>query len=142
MKFQTEQDSIDFFTTQLTTSGFTNINATQSLDKYSFYDVYADYKNKKCKFELKRRDKDSTDFGDSVIEMSKYANFLNEIVNGQIDQGYVVSFFNDIYTIDSILNTHTIKSYQANQTTEFENRKKVDKWFVCYNQEKKFKYNS
>ena len=141
MKFSTEQDSIDFFTTQLQFSGFTNINATQSLDKYSFYDVYADFKNKKCKFELKRRDKDSTDFNDSIIEMSKYANFLNEIVNGEIDKGYVVSFFNDIYTIDDILSNHSIKSYQANQTTEFENRQKVDKWFVCYKQEKKFKYD-
>lgn len=140
MKFQTEQDSIDFFRNQLEYSGFTSINATQALDQYSFYDISANYKNKKYKFELKRRDMTSEKYGDSVIEFSKYQKFASEIESGEIRNGFVVSFFDDIYTIDSITSTHKIDQKICPTTTEFENNNKKNKWLVHYQQQKKFQY--
>ena len=140
MRFQTEQSSIEFFKNQLIQSGFTSVDCTQVEDKYCYYDIQAEYHNKKCRFELKRRDMTSDKYGDSVLELYKYANFIEDIVNQKIYKGFVVSFFDDIYTIDDITNSHSIQLKQAPATTEFENTKKKDKWFVKYNQEKKFKY--
>lgn len=140
MKFQTEKESIDYFCNQLEYSGFTGIDCTQVTDKYSYYDISATYKEKKCRFELKRRDLNSYDYGDSIIELSKYGKFIDDIVNEKINHGFVVSFFNDVYTIDNITHTHSIDQWMANATTEFENRNKKTKWFVRYQQEKKFEY--
>ena len=140
MKFQTEQGSIEFFKNQLIQSGFTSVDCTQVEDKYCYYDIQAEYHNKKCRFELKRRDMSSDKYGDSVLELFKYANFIEDIVNQKIYKGFVVSFFDDIYTIDDITNSHSIQLKQAPATTEFGNTKKKDKWFVHYTQEKKFEY--
>ena len=129
MKFHTEKGSIDFFKTQLIQSGFTSVDCTQ-----------AEYHNKKCRFELKRRDMTSDKYGDSVLELSKYANFIEDIVNEKIYKGFVVSFFDDIYTIDDITHNHFLDQKKAPATTEFENTNKKNKWFVHYQQEKKFQY--
>lgn len=140
MKFHTEKGSIDFFRTQLIQSGFTSVDCTQVEDKYCYYDIQAEYNNKKCRFELKRRDMTSDKYGDSVLELSKYANFIEDIVNEKIYKGFVVSFFDDIYTIDDITHNHFVDQKKAPATTEFENTNKKNKWFVHYQQEKKFEY--
>ena len=120
MKFHTEKGSIDFFKTQLIQSGFTSVDCTQ--------------------VELKRIDMTSDKYGDSVLELSKYANFIEDIVNEKIYKGFVVSFFDDIYTIDDITHNHFLDQKKAPATTEFENTNKKNKWFVHYQQEKKFQY--
>lgn len=140
MKFKTELESIEFFCHQLEYSGFTNVQATQLINQYCHYDVQATYNNKKCRFELKRRDFESFTYNDSVIEYSKYKEFVEDIINGQIYKGFVVSFFNDIYTIDDICSEHTLSIKQAAKTTEFDQHAKINKTFVHYQQEKKFQY--
>lgn len=140
MKFQTELDSIKFFCNQLEYSGFTGVQATQYVNQYSYYDIQAKWGKKKVRFELKRRDLESDTYNDSVIEYYKYNEFVKDITNGVIDKGYVVSFFNDLYTIDDIFNEHTLSIKQANKTTEFDQNEKVNKVFVHYQQEKKFEY--
>lgn len=140
MKFKTELDSIKFFCNQLEHSGFTSVDCTQVEDKYCYYDIQAEYNNKKCRFELKRRDLESDTYNDSVIEYSKYKEFVEDIINGQIYKGYVVSFFNNIYTIDDICSEHTLSIKQAAKTTEFDQHAKVNKTFVHYKQQKKFQY--
>lgn len=140
MKFQTELDSIKFFCNQLEYSGFTSVDCTQVEDKYCYYDIQATYNNKKCRFELKRRDMTSDKYGDSVLEFSKYGKFVDDIVNEKIYKGFVVSFFDDIYTIDDITHNHFLDQKKAPATTEFENTNKKNKWFVHFKQEKKFQY--
>lgn len=140
MKFKTELDSIKFFCNQLEYSGFTGVQATQYVDQYSYYDIQAKWGKKKVRFELKRRDLESDTYNDSVIEYFKYQEFVKDITNGQIDKGYVVSFFNDIYTIDDICSEHTLSIKQAAKTTEFDQNYKINKTFVHYQQQKKFQY--
>lgn len=140
MKFKTELDSIKFFCNQLEYSGFTGVQATQYVNQYSYYDVQAKWGKKKVRFELKRRDLESDTYNDSVIEYFKYQEFVKDITNGQIDKGYVVSFFNNLYTIDDICSEHMISIKQSPKTTEFEQHTKVNKTFVHYKQQKKFQY--
>ena len=140
MKFKTELDSIKFFCNQLEYSGFTSVDCTQVTDKYCYYDIQAEYNNKKCRFELKRRDCESYTYNDSVIEYFKYKEFLEDITNGQIYKAFVVSFFNDIYTLDDVCSEHTISVKQAAKTTEFDQHNKINKTFVHYKQQKKFQY--
>lgn len=140
MKFQTELDSIKFFCNQLEYSGFTGVQATQYVDQYSYYDIQAKWGKKKVRFELKRRDLESDTYNDSVIEYFKYQEFVKDITNGQIDKGYVVSFFNNLYTIDDICSEHTLSIKQAAKTTEFDQNYKINKTFVHYKQQKKFQY--
>lgn len=140
MKFQTEQESIDYFCNQLEYSGFTGVQATQYVNQYSYYDIQAKWGKKKVRFELKRRDLESDTYNDSVIEYSKYKEFVEDITNGQIDRGYVVSFFNDIYTIDNICSEHTLSIKQSPKTTEFDQKTKINKTFVHYKQQTKFQY--
>lgn len=140
MIFQTEKDSIDFFVTQLETSGFTDICATQSTNQYCHYDVSAQWGKKKVVFELKRRNFTSDKFGDSSIEASKFIKLEKDKRDGNIFDGYVVSFFDDIYTIDSIGGEYSIRSVNCAKTTEFADQTKEDKLFICFPQNKKFNY--
>lgn len=134
MKFHTEQSSIDFFKTQLIQSGFTSVDCTQVEDKYCYYDIQAEYHNKKCRFELKNRSENlkSTTYGDSMIELYKYGKFVDDIVNNKISMGYVVSLFEDIYTIHRITDLHSIDQKNCPSTTYFENTNKKDKYCVTY----------
>lgn len=144
MKFQTEKQSIDFFTTQLTQSGFTNIDCTQVDDKFCYYDINATYGNNRVRFELKNRSENlkSTTYGDSMIELYKYGKFVDDIVNNKISMGYVVSLFEDIYTIHRITDLHSIDQKNCPSTTYFENTNKKDKYCVTYpiNEEHKYYY--
>lgn len=144
MKFQTELDSIKFFCNQLEYSGFTGVQATQYVNQYSYYDIQAEYHNKKCRFELKNRSENlkSTTYGDSMIELYKYGKFVDDIVNNKISMGYVVSLFEDIYTIHRITDLHSIDQKNCPSTTYFENTNKKDKYCVTYpiNEEHKYYY--
>lgn len=144
MKFHTEKGSIDFFKTQLIQSGFTSVDCTQVTDKYCYYDIQAEYNNKKCRFELKNRSENlkSTTYGDSMIELYKYGKFVDDIVNNKISMGYVVSLFEDIYTIHRITDLHSIDQKNCPSTTYFENTNKKDKYCVTYpiNEEHKYYY--
>ena len=142
MKFKTEKASIEYFCERLESSGFTAIRQTQSLNQFSYYDISATYRGKTYHFELKRRNSHSSKYGDSVIEYHKFQHFVDDISNGYITNGFVVSFFNDIYTIDIITHNHTIKFKEGAATTEFENKEIKKKVFVCYSQEKKFNYTT
>lgn len=140
MTFQTEKDSIDFFVTQLETSGFTDISATQATNQYCHYDVSAKWGKKKVVFELKRRNFSSNKYGDSSIEANKFVKLEKDKRDGTIYDGFVVSFFMDIYTIDSIGGEYTIRSVNCPKTTEFADQTKEDKLLICFPQNKKFNY--
>lgn len=140
MTFQTEKDSIDFFVTQLETSGFTDISTTQATNLYCHYDVSAQWGKKKVVFELKRRNFSSNKYGDSSIEASKFVKLERDKRDGNIFNGYVVSFFDDIYTIDSIGEGYNIRSVNCSKTTEFADQTKEDKLLICFPQKKKFTY--
>lgn len=140
MTFQTEKDSINFFVTQLEVSGFTNICATQATNQYCHYDISATWGKKKVVFELKRRNFSSNKYGDSTIEANKFVRLEKDKRDGSIYDGYVVSLFSDIYTIDSIGGEYTIRSVNCAKTTEFEDHSKEDKLLICFLQSKKFTY--
>lgn len=140
MIFQTEKDSIDFFVTQLQVSGFTDICTTQATNQFCHFDVSAQWGKKKVVFELKRRNFSSDKYGDSSIEASKFVKLERDKRDGSIYDGYVVSFFDDIYTIDSIGEGYTIRSVNCAKTTEFEDHTKEDKLLICFPQNKKFNY--
>lgn len=140
MTFQTEKDSIDFFVTQLQISGFTDICATQATNQFCHYDVSAQWGKKKVVFELKRRNFSSNKYGDSSIEANKFVKLEKDKRDGTIYDGFVVSFFMDIYTIDSIGAEYTIRSVNCPKTTEFADHTKEDKLLICFPQNKKFNY--
>lgn len=141
MTFFTEQESINFFINWLEEKGFTNIVRPE--DQFSYYDLEAEYKHPKMgitkwRFELKRRNIESTKFNDSIIEKSKYDKFIEDIRVGVFDEGRVVTFFKDCMVIDNIKNAKDVTFKMAGATTEFENTKVIEKTFVHFNQDKKF----
>lgn len=140
MKFLTEKDSIDYFCKRLEQAGYENINPTQSSDKYCYYDIQAEKNNIKYRFELKRRNYTSNKFGDSICEKWKYDNFVDDIRNGLFNRGVLVSFFDDVFTMDDITKPYDVDFIYANKTTEFENRDIVEKTMVHYKQTKKCNY--
>lgn len=140
MIFQTEKDSIDFFVTQLEVSGFTDISTTQATNQFCHFDVSAQWGKKKVVFELKRRNFSSSKYGDSSIEASKFVKLEKDKRDGSIYDGFVVSFFSDIYTIDSIGEGYNIRSVNCAKTTEFTDQTKEDKLLICFPQNKKFNY--
>lgn len=140
MKFLTEKDSIDYFVKRLESKGFTNVNPTQSENQYSYYDIESEYRGVKIRWELKRRNYLSTKFGDSICERYKFESFVDGIRNGEFDKGYLVSFFDDILTIDDITKPCDVDFIYANKTTEFANRNVVEKAMCHYKQTNKYKY--
>ena len=94
----------------------------------------------KVVFELKRRNFSSSKYGDSSIEASKFVKLEKDKRDGSIYDGFVVSFFSDIYTIDSIGEGYNIRSVNCAKTTEFTDQTKEDKLLICFPQNKKFNY--
>lgn len=133
MRFRLEMDSIKYFTNKLAQSGFTDIVATQIEDNFCHYDVRANWKNQPFRFELKRRNKLYSWFRDTVIEKLKFEELKKYVDNGYSTACYLVTLFNDCFTINNIADSHTEIQRWAEQTTEFNRNKKVLKTFCVYN---------
>lgn len=140
MKFYTEQDSINYLCKRLEDKGWTNINPTQSTNPYAYYDIEATYKGKVVRIECKRRNYKSDKFGDSICEKNKYDNFIEDVRKGVFDKGFLVSFFEDCFTVDDISCPYDVDFIYANKTTEFSNRNIVEKTMVHYKQANKYNY--
>lgn len=141
MKFQTENSSIEYLCKQLEEIGYSDIDATQSADKYCFYDVSCTHpQGYKYEIEVKRRDCNSTFYGDTVIEYSKFKKFKDAIITGDIKCGWLVTFFNDCWTVSSLKKPIVMTEKTASHTTEFEDNKKIIKSFVHFGFDLKFDY--
>lgn len=140
MKFLTEQDSINYFVKRLESNGWENVTPTQALNKYSYYDIDATWGNTRVRFELKRRNYPSDKFGDSICEHWKFSNFVEGIRKNEFDKGFLVSFFDDCFTVDDITKPYDVDIIYANKTTDFENRDIVQKNMCHYKQEYKYNY--
>lgn len=136
MVFNTERESIAWFMGFLEGKGFINIKETQSEDKFCYYDIEAELPTKKgitrWRFELKRRNFDSEKYGDTIIEKSKYDKFVEDIRNGIMEQGRIVSFFTDVMVIDNVLNAYDVDFKMSGKTTDFNDKRLVQKTFVHY----------
>lgn len=141
MVFHTEKESIDFFVSFLEEKGFYSINATQSENQFSYYDIEAELNSKKWRFELKNRSErlKSTDFNDSIMEVYKYKKFKEE--EDEYDYGRIVSFFNDCFTISDVFNPIGIEKRMAKKSTYFDDKTIVEKKYITYEQERKFNYD-
>lgn len=141
MVFHTEKESIDFFVSFLEEKGFYSINATQSENQFSYYDIEAELNSKKWRFELKNRSErlKSTDFNDSIMEVYKYKKFKEE--ENEYDYGRIVSFFNDCFTISDVFNPIGIEKRMAKKSTYFDDKTIVEKNYITYKQERKFNYD-
>ena len=141
MVFHTEKESIDFFVSFLEEKGFYSINATQSENQFSYYDIEAELNSKKWRFELKNRSErlKSTDFNDSIMEVYKYKKFKEE--KDEYDYGRIVSFFNDCFTISDVFNPIGIEKRMAKKSTYFDDKTIVEKNYITYEQERKFNYD-
>lgn len=135
MKFNTEKESIDWFVNRLQSKGWTKISSTQAYDKFSYYDVEAEYNGKRVRFELKRRNFNSDKFGDCMCEYSKYRKFLLGIELGEFSKGYLVSLFEDKMVLSDITRPRSIMFKDCPSTTEFENNNYIEKKTVHYGQE-------
>lgn len=141
MVFHTENESIDYFVSFLKNKGFYSINATQSENQFSYYDIEAELNSKKWRFELKNRSErlKSTDFNDSIMEVYKYKKFKEE--KDEYDYGRIVSFFNDCFTISDVFNPIGIEKRMAKKSTYFDDKTIVEKNYITYKQERKFNYD-
>lgn len=140
----TELESIKMIQDLFERRGY-KTNATQSINKFSYYDIEAWKENLdgekylKTRIEVKRRYKN---FGDMIMEKYKYDNFINDLNNNNIDKGFLVSVFEDSkeIAIEDVTKKTADSKTMARKTTDFENNKEVLKDFVHYKQTYKIKY--
>lgn len=134
MKFSTEKESIDYFTQSLSLMGYTDIEATQSTNQFSHYDVSATHPTGlKFEFELKRRNFPSTNYGDTIIETSKYDKMMSDIEEGKADRAILITFFDDAWTVSDVRKPIDEVRRMANHTTYFADNNYVRKSFMRYN---------
>lgn len=142
-KFNTESASIQYLIKELTKRGYTDIHATQTANQFEHYDVSATHPlGYKYEMEVKRRYFDSTKYGDTVIEQSKYNKFLNDKWLDNIDGAWVVTMFNDCWTISNALQPIFTSEKEVQHTTEFGDSQKVKKTFMHYKLKQKFNYDT
>lgn len=130
--FKNEQESINYFVKRLNKAGYQNINATQSSDKFCYYDIEAERNGKKFRFELKRRNFGVDQYDDHLMECSKLVKFESAIKSGEIDAAYLISLCFDGIKISHVLNWAYKDIVKAPQTTDFNRNNYVDKSFVHY----------
>lgn len=139
MKFSTEQESINYVVDELQDRGWT-CNPTQATNKYSYFDIDGVVKGNNYRIEVKRRDMDADKYGDTIIEGYKVNKFNQAIKDNEIKRGYLITLFNDCWTVSDISNPMYSSVKQAQHTTEFDDNRIVDKQFVHYGQHKRFEY--
>lgn len=133
MVFQTENDSIIYFTNLLNQNGY-NAVPTQSINQYAFFDILStDSNNKRILFECKNRRFQHDRFGDSVMEKYKLDKFLQK--RNHFDEAYLVSMFTNVITISNVFSDYTTTYEWCPQTTDFQNNQMVKKELVHYQQE-------
>ena len=137
-KFKTEQESIEYFKSELEGRGFTHIVPTSKIDKFAYYDIDAEKDDKKYRFELKNRDLLSTTYNDAVIEVHKYNEFVSH--KDEYDYGVLVSFFEDCFTLSDINKWFKTSVKMGTHTTDFDDKKMITKHFLHYHQHKKYQY--
>lgn len=143
MKFNTEQESIDYVIRFLEALGFTDIQQTQQENKYLHYDIRANYKGRKCEFELKRRNFPSHKYGDVIIEDYKYNNLFQDLLSERADKCYIVTLFEDYLCINNIEDEIPIfQDRYAAHTTEFENRDIIRHKYATFKLGKLYDYGS
>lgn len=139
MRFDTEEKSIQFIVKRLQAKGWTDIKATQAKDPTCYYDIEATNKDGKiCRFELKRRYKN---YGDHLMENSKYNKMIKAMENGECDACRLISFFDDYFVASDVRKWYAKEWKQCPQTTDFGRTDYVWKLCVMYHQDKKYNYD-
>lgn len=134
--FKTEEDSVKYFNKVLQARGYTDIKRT---DKFCYYDIEACKGDKSYRFELKRRNFKHTRYGDAVMEAHKFNHFIED--RDKYNYCYLVSFFEDCWTISNIKSPIGGSVIFGSRTTDFEDKTIIKKDFVHYRQQVKFRYN-
>ena len=132
MKFKTENESIEFFTQKLESKGW---QVNRPKDQYSYYDLEAQKDGEVVRFELKRRNHNSYRYNDTIMEEYKLCNFYKDGYTG-----YLVTFFDDCWTLSDVYTPVDHIQRQARHTTDFDDQNIVNKQFVKYHFDKIFKY--
>lgn len=132
MKFKTEKESIDFFTSRLVQKGW---QVRLPEDQFSYYDVEAEKEGKVVRFELKRRNHPSYRYNDTVMEEYKLCSFYRDGYTG-----YLVTFFDDCWTLSNVYTPVNHMSRMAKHTTDFSDQRVVEKKMVQYRFDKVLSY--
>lgn len=82
-------------------------------------------------FELKRRWFDSTQYGDTIVELNKITK-LKQLDFEKGTKSYVVNLFKDCFHIHSIDEMVDIQVHQSPKSTYLENNTPIIKLFVSY----------
>lgn len=113
-----------YFKEYLESQGFTNIDIPS--DPYCIYDISGTLDNTEYYYELKVRSVTSTQYGDSIIELSKYNN-----LKGLQSPVYVVNFFTDCFHIHPLLSEHENQDHYCQKTNNWD-RHKIRKVLISY----------
>lgn len=140
MKFETEKQSIEYVCDCLASSGYTNIHYTQIDDEFCHYDIWCNAREKKYFLECKRRNFQSDKYGDAIIEETKYNDYITAKNNKEIDGAWVVTLFDDCWTVSNAFTPFKTTEKFVQHTTEFADHTKVLKRFKHYNLDYKFSY--
>lgn len=142
-KFNTEGASIDYLVNYLKKSGYTDIHATQLDNQFEHYDVTATHPlGYKYQMEVKRRYHNHDKYLDTVVESTKFFSMLTDVYTNKIDGAWVVTMFNDIWTVSNAITPIFHSRHLVDHTTEFGDKTKVWKDFLHYNLQKKFEYEN
>lgn len=129
--FCSDREGLAYFKRYLLNHNFTNVNITSNT--YEAWDIDGTYNGQTYYFELKKRDIDSFQWGDSICEQHKIDAVPDK------NRAYLVNLFTDCITIIPLTADHEVQHKLCQKTHNWD-RTKVMKNLLSYKNEDKYRH--
>ena len=129
--FTNDAEGKEYFAQYLTDHQFSDVHITS--DTYAAWDVDGTYSGQVYYFELKKRDIDSYQWGDSICEKHK----IDAVPDKK--HAYLVNLFTDCLTIIPLTASYEVQHKYCQKTNNWD-RRKVIKDLLSFKNEDKYRH--